>query len=219
MDENQKALKQKETDIYRQMPRDYSKTIIYRIPVGDENYYGHTTTPLHKRKSDHIKRFNSNNTRKVYQAIRDAGMTSNDIELVWVENHPCNNIYEAKARERHWIEKKGTLNMIIPNRTNNEWKRHKRATDDTWRQTINTQLKERYNALVKNNIEAKAIKNMKERERHHRLYTTNEEYRQSHLKRCKEHKSQLKKCDDCGKEMRRDSIKRHRKQSCKGKTS
>jgi len=44
-----------------------------------------------------------------------------DMELILVENFPCNSRDEAKARERFWIEQYGTLNMTIPNRTNKEW--------------------------------------------------------------------------------------------------
>jgi hypothetical protein len=125
----------KAIDINRyKMPKaskDYTKTVIYRIPVGDENYYGHTTQPLHKRKHWHRSDFNKFPNRKLYNAMRDASMTVDDIELIWVEDFPCESISHAKARERYYIENFGTLNKNLPFKqgitTEQEYKREYRA--------------------------------------------------------------------------------------------
>jgi hypothetical protein len=104
-----------------QTTKDYSKKVIYRIPVGDDNYYGHTTQPLHKRKNYHKQDFAKYPDRKVYKAFVDLGLTANDIELIWIEDCPCENVYQAKAQERYWIEKFSTLNIKVPNRTKSEY--------------------------------------------------------------------------------------------------
>ena len=93
---------------------DYSKTKIYRIPVGDMNYYGHTTKLLCQRRGKHVQDFNKYPNRKVYKAMIELGMTADDIKLVWVEDYPCKSVHEAKAREHYWIENFGTLNKNKP---------------------------------------------------------------------------------------------------------
>lgn len=93
---------------------DYSKTKIYRIPVGDKNYYGHTAQPLSKRARCHRGNFNSTPDRKLYKALRENNMTEQDIQLIWVEDYPCKTKEEAKARERYWIENFGDLNVRLP---------------------------------------------------------------------------------------------------------
>lgn len=105
------------------------QTIIYRIPVGDDNYYGHTTKTLNLRKNWHKKDFRRSPDRKLYKAMRDYGMTEFDIELIWVEDLSCENIYHARARERYWVERDGKLNNNIPNRSNKEYKREKVVCD------------------------------------------------------------------------------------------
>lgn len=97
------------------------KTKFYRIPVGDKNYYGQTVQTLAKRKSQHKNDFKKGKMRKVYIAMRECGMTADDIELILVEEFPCETKYEAHARERYWIEKYGTLNAQVPNRTFKEY--------------------------------------------------------------------------------------------------
>ena len=39
-----------------------------------------------------------------------------------MEDFPCDNKYELKARERNYIEGNLCINKNIPNRTNKEWK-------------------------------------------------------------------------------------------------
>jgi hypothetical protein len=94
----------------------YTDTKIYRIPVGDETYYGSTTQPLYKRKHQHKERYNACPKRKIYAKMREIGMGATDIELILVENFPCTCKDEAHARERYYVENFGTLNMHIPNR-------------------------------------------------------------------------------------------------------
>ena len=107
---------------------DYNKTVIYKIQCKDQNitdtYIGHTTCyyqryRLHKSNctNDKAKSYNY----KIYKIIRENGGWDN-WDMVIVENYPCNNITEAKERERYWIEKlSSTLNISIPNRSKKEY--------------------------------------------------------------------------------------------------
>ena len=58
---------------------------------------------------------------KIYKIIRENGGWDNwDMKII--ENYPCQNINEAKNRERYWIEKESsTLNVTIPNRNKKEY--------------------------------------------------------------------------------------------------
>ena len=100
---------------------DYKNTKIYYIPVGTERYYGHTTQPLYKRKKEHRNDFNRDTTRKIYIHMRELNMWAKDIDLILVENYPCENKEQAHARERFYIEQFGTLNMVMPARTYQEY--------------------------------------------------------------------------------------------------
>jgi hypothetical protein len=87
------------------VPMDYSNTIIYKIVCRDLEikncYVGHTTN-FTKRKGRHKS---SCKTEKQYlhQFINEYGGWDN-WDMIMVEQYPCNNLYEASARERYWIE-------------------------------------------------------------------------------------------------------------------
>lgn len=103
---------------------DYSKTKIYKILVEGNEYYGHTTLPIIRRQDLHITRFHdeTRSKAKLFKAIEASGMNINDLELLHVEDYPCENKYQAKLREKYWIKNFGTLNGNIPLRTNAEYR-------------------------------------------------------------------------------------------------
>jgi hypothetical protein len=107
---------------------DYSKTIIYQIICKDENitecYVGHTTD-FPQRVRDHHSKCNNPESEKhhlkVYEFIRSNGGWNN-WNMIEIETCNCENVYEAKAIERCWIESLGgELNCIIPNRDKPEY--------------------------------------------------------------------------------------------------
>lgn len=101
------------------MPRltmDYNNTILYKIVCRDlaitSCYVGHTTN-FTKRKYSH-KQCCKTEPQYVYQFIRENGDWNNWVMLM-IEQYPCNNLYEAGARERHWIETlNADLNQRVP---------------------------------------------------------------------------------------------------------
>lgn len=101
---------------------DYKNTKIYYIEVNGRRYYGHTAEPyLNTRQRKHRQAYNnfkfSKRTRcKLMLALRDNKYRADQIECVWVEDHPCESIHEAKAREQYWIKRDGELNTYMPNR-------------------------------------------------------------------------------------------------------
>jgi hypothetical protein len=96
---------------------DYQLTKIYYILVGDDKYYIHTTQPLSARTSGHRSSFRNGWSMKLYTSARALGLSDSDLVCVWIEDYPCANIEQARARERYHVERDGELNMRIPGRT------------------------------------------------------------------------------------------------------
>jgi hypothetical protein len=107
---------------------DYSKTVIYKIQCKDTDisdiYIGHTTC-YYQRCRMHKSNCNNSSSKgynyKIYKIIRDNGGWENwDMSII--EHYSCNNVVEAKDRERYWIEKESSqLNVTIPNRDKKEY--------------------------------------------------------------------------------------------------
>ena len=113
--------------MYYIMPN-YSETIIYKIVCKDESitdcYVGHTTN-LKKRKIQH-KESCTNKTSKqynndLYTFIRaNGGLDNWNINIL--ETCNCENIFQARERERYWIKTlEAKLNNRMPNRDNKEY--------------------------------------------------------------------------------------------------
>lgn len=107
---------------------DYSNCKIYKICCKDPQityeYYGHTTNEI-ERKRLHKNKCNNPNSKayncKLYQTIRENGGFEN-WNMIIIENYECNNVNEAKLRERYWIElRQSQLNSYIPLRTIDEY--------------------------------------------------------------------------------------------------
>ena len=112
------------------VPVDYSKTCIYKLvhfdDINDENIYiGHTTNMV-QRKNNHKSICNNPNSKdynfKKYQYIRENGGWEG-WRMILIEKYPCNDVNEAKARERYWIkELKTKLNIYEPCRTKKQYR-------------------------------------------------------------------------------------------------
>lgn len=104
----------------------YSKCVIYKIcckdPTITYEYYGHTTNQIN-RKRQHKNRCNDDkyNTQSIYKTIRENGNWEN-WDFIVIEEYPCENVNEARLRERYWIElNRPQLNVYIPSRTFEEY--------------------------------------------------------------------------------------------------
>ena len=100
---------------------DYSKGKIYKIlnNIDDEIYVGSTIETLGQRMAKHRRNMKTTPHYKLYKHMHELGVESFYIELV--ENCPCNDVYELRAREGHYIRQIGTLNKRIEGRTHKEW--------------------------------------------------------------------------------------------------
>ena len=105
---------------------DYSKGKIYKLvsPSG-LTYVGSTTQPLYDRKGGHKgnykrwkegKRTNCSSFQLFDEAI-------DDIEIILIEDYPCETKEELHKRERHWVKRTTCVNKQIPSRTKQEYGR------------------------------------------------------------------------------------------------
>jgi hypothetical protein len=97
--------------IYKLVPKTYEGVYI--------TYYGSTcekylSSRLSKHKYDYKNKIVSS-----FKLFEDYGI--DNIDIILVENYPCNNRYELEARERFYIEGNICLNKAIPTRTYKEY--------------------------------------------------------------------------------------------------
>jgi hypothetical protein len=111
------------------LPINYANTVIYKIVCNDLNvtecYVGHTTDIV-CRKQSHKKRCtnktNKKHNLKVYKIIRDNGGWIN-YSMIEIEKYPCQDVQEAKKKEREWFENlNSSLNTYFPQRNIKEWR-------------------------------------------------------------------------------------------------
>ena len=100
---------------------DYSKGKIYKIldSIDDEIYVGPPIKALSQIMAHHRLSLKQRPHIKLHTHMIELGIEHFYIELI--ENFPCNDVYELKAREGHYIRQFGTLNMLIAGRTYKEW--------------------------------------------------------------------------------------------------
>ena len=113
------------------LPIDYNNTIIYKIVCNDLNvkdiYVGHTTDFIRRKNQHKNNCYCSSCNYKLYSIIRQYGGWDNWI-MIEIEKYPCNDVNEARARERHWYELfNATLNSQKPLTTDEE--KHERINE------------------------------------------------------------------------------------------
>ena len=105
--------------------KDYKNAKIYKIlnTIDDDVYVGSTCQPLSKRMAKHRESMNDktkiHGNMKIYQKMRELGKEHFYIELV--EECPCDNLEQLRAREGHHIRQIGTLNKLVAGRSKQEF--------------------------------------------------------------------------------------------------
>lgn len=202
---------------------------IYRIDVDDEVYVGSTTQLLCKRKQKHIV---ASRTKplNLYNKVNEREGGWLGIDIVLVENYPCESKEMLFARERYWIEQlNATLNMVIPTRTNKEYyednkesliqkqkeyyvknKQSLNEYNKQYQETHKTELAEKAKLRRENRKEAIAESKKKYREQNRAaLIERDRQYYEQHKQAISENGKRKEQCPHCQKEMRKDSIKKH----------
>jgi hypothetical protein len=188
-------------------PMDYSKTIIYKLVCKDLNvtelYVGHTTDfksrkQSHKQSVENINHPECNLKKSTF--IREHGGWSN-WSMIEIEKNPCNDIHEACARERYWVETLGaTLNSNVPSRSKKEYhKIHKEHIQKYQKEHYETN-KERIQKYHKEWYKDNKEKILDQQKEHYELNKEKLETQRSAQYECK-----------CGSTIRKDSKVKHLK--------
>ena len=130
---------------------DYKKTIIYKLVcnyITITDLYVGSTTDFIRRKQSHKNACNNetnkSNKFKIYNVINKTGGWNN-WSMILIENYPCNNGNEARAKERYYIEMlQATLNMKRPIITRDESKEQMKNLQKEFYEKNKEKLKEFY---------------------------------------------------------------------------
>lgn len=144
--------------------KDYSKTWMYYIQIGDKRYYGHSTNEyvshyLSTHRSKYRQAIRNNKiTRQLHKDMFAINMKPEDINLTLIEYYKCNDVNEARKRERELLEsyEKSLLsNVRVPSRDIKEWcevcKEYHKQYYETNKEHILERVKE-YNEANKERI-------------------------------------------------------------------
>lgn len=196
------------------VPVDYSNTCIYKLvhfdDLNDENIYiGHTTNMV-KRRWEHNSGCNKPDNKrynlKVYQFIRENGGWNN-WQMILIEKYPCDDVDQARARERYWKrELNATLNTYEPGRTNKEYSQDNKEKIKEYRKQWHQDNRDKMIQKMKQNYENKKEEINEKRK---------ENYQNNRDEILEKRKEKIK-CDLCGLELTKCHLKKHqRSTNCK----
>ena len=139
--------------------------------------------------------------------MNEVGVENLYIELI--ENFPCNDVYELRAREGHHIRQIGTLNKNASCRTPIECIEYNKQYWDTHKEKYNEE-KRKYRLDNKDEV------NEKRRSRYQENKEISKAYYNKNKERIKQQHSEKIQCSICGCHLNKGSISTHQKsQKCK----
>jgi hypothetical protein len=193
----------------------YSKSIIYKLcckdPIITDIYIG-STTHFIERKCAHKNGCNKEKLKSyVYEFIREHGNWQN-WDMVQIESYNAENKRELESRERYWIETlKSSLNKNIPTQSPAEYKEKNKEKITEYRHKNKEKIAENNSEYYQNNKEkiadqqAKYYQNNKEK-----ITDRNAEYYKNNKEKVAEKVAEKVICE-CGSEIRKDSLAKHKK--------
>jgi len=220
------------------MPK-YENGVIYKLchcnDLENENIYIGSTTNFRTRKNVHKYNCNNKNRKEynspVYQFIRNNGEWD-QWKMIPIEKYPCNGKEELEIRERYHIELlKSKLNKQMPTRTKKQYcEDNKEIISEKNKQYFNAnkeKIAEKHKEYYENNKKIILEHNKKYRENNKKIILekqkkyreanreTRAEYDKKRYEDNKEIINEKKKekivCNNCGCEVRKDTLSRHQK--------
>ena len=176
----------------------YANGKIYRLvnSVDNEEYVGSTCTTLAKRKSRHKQHARTYTTRCVYQHLNAIGW--DNVDIVLIEEYPCDSKMELERRERYWIETlKPILNKNVPTRTHQEYSIDNADKIKEYKHTYRQQNTDKLKEYAHEHYQKNADK-IKEQTREYKEQNADKikdrrrEYRQQNADRIKEQKREYR---------------------------
>jgi len=180
---------------------------IYKLYSKEQNiiYIGSTAMYyLSQRLAKHISSY------KIYLNTKDGYVYSfkvlecEDYKIELLEDYPCANVYQLKTRERYYIENNECVNKNIPTRTKKEYHEANRDKILVRNKEYKQVNKDKIAVQIKEYQEA----NKDKLEKYYKEY--GKKYREANKDKIKAKASELIVCE-CGCELRRDDIAKHKK--------
>ena len=205
------------------MKVDYQKTFIYKLCCRDFNvkdiYIGHSTN-FKQRNQGHKTCCNNINSKEynLYKNrfIRENGGYNNWI-MIKLYDFPCNSKREAEAEEtKTMIELNATLNSVKSFQTEEEKKTTQKECSKEYYENNKTEISEKKKVKYENNKTEISEKNKKyyndnKTEILEKQKVKSKEYYENNKPQILEKLKINVKCEFCGCEIRKDSLKRHQK--------
>ena len=193
----------------------YENGKIYKMVGGGLTYVGSTTRTLAQRKAMHksgFKRWKAGNGSKTtsYQLF-DSG---EPVDIVLLEDVPCERKEQLHARERYWIEKLDCVNMMIPGRSDKEYYQDNKERiseyQKEWYEQNRGKILELHKEYRQQNREriSEHKKKWVDQNKDRILEKEKKRYEQNRDE-ILERRKQKVPCPVCSKVMRKDSIPRH----------
>ena len=99
-------------------------------------YYGSTYNTLEKRILTHNASSNICTSRVLYEY--------GNVEIILVENYPCNNRHELELREGYYIKNNECINRYIAGRSRKEYRDNNKEQSKEYREKIKEKSKEKF---------------------------------------------------------------------------
>jgi len=199
----------------------YGNGLIYKLCCNDTNikeeYVGSTVNFNERKRTHRDACINPNNERynmKVYKFIRENNGWDN-WRMILVERFPCNDRRELETRERYFIELlESKLNGKIPTRTRKEYvednKDKIKEYQKVYRVEKKDEIKEKRKVYEDKNVDKfKEYRKVYYIENKDEILERRKEYRVEKKDEIKEKKKEKIICE-CGCEVNKDHIARHR---------
>ena len=190
---------------------DYQNGKVYKMVAGGMTYVGSTTTTLAQRKATHKVKWKRWKVGTGHQVTSfDLFETGEPVDIVLLEDVPCERREQLHARERHWIETLDCVNRRVPGRTAKEYREVNQDKIKEW----GKRYREANRGKAKQYREANQDK-IKEGGKRYReanrakVREYQKKYHDANKDKLKEQKKQRAPCPVCSKELRKDSIPRH----------
>jgi hypothetical protein len=188
---------------------DYSQGKIYKIECNETKliYIGSTCEPtLSRRLSKHVHDYKSWKAGKKNYISSFQIFEHHNYDIELLESYPCNSKDELHAREKYYIKNIACVNMLIPMRTNKEYREDNKERIKIYEQSEARKLQR------KKYYESDEVK------QHRKEYAQSEERKQRNKELYQEHRKH--KIAEYYK-LNIDKIKEHQKQkfscACGGK--
>jgi hypothetical protein len=182
----------------------------------DKIYIGSTCQNLSMRKAEHKKKYKLFLTGKYHNISSFELIKLGDVDIILLENCPCENKEQLHKRERYFIETlNNCVNKHIPTRTGKEYREQNKEQIKEKKKIYAEQNKEKLKELHKEYYETNK-EDLKEKMQEYyeankeKIQAYKKEYRKANIEKIKEKAQNMITCN-CGAKLTFGNRLRHQK--------